>query len=72
MYTGHIAIIGGAKIGNTTAGCSASNAGTLKYVDRCLSYCNGNNWTQVSCVTYSWNMSSYGSCSATSPTISSR
>ncbi|MDR0651512.1 MAG: hypothetical protein LBG59_09255 [Candidatus Peribacteria bacterium] len=65
-YEENIEVGGGIKIGNVTT-CSTSNAGMWKYDsnNRCMSYCNGSNWTNVSCITYSWNTSSYGSCSKT-------
>ncbi|MDR0651297.1 MAG: hypothetical protein LBG59_08085, partial [Candidatus Peribacteria bacterium] len=64
-YEGNIEV-GGVKVGSVTATCLTSNAGMLKYDsnDSCLSYCNGSNWTNISCITYSWSTSNYGSCSA--------
>ncbi|MDR0651219.1 MAG: hypothetical protein LBG59_07685, partial [Candidatus Peribacteria bacterium] len=64
-YEGNIEV-GGVKVGSVTATCLTSNAGMLKYDsnNRCMSYCNGSNWTNISCITYSWSTSSYGSCSA--------
>jgi hypothetical protein len=69
LYTGHLAVSGGIKLGNITATCGASNAGTLKYIDRCLSYCNGVNRIKISCVTYGWESWVWWTCSVTSPTI---
>jgi hypothetical protein len=48
-YTGNVAVSGGVKVGNTTAACSVSNAGMLKYTNNCMSYCNGSDWKEMSC-----------------------
>jgi hypothetical protein len=46
---GNIIANGGIKVGTTTATCSTSIAGTLKYTGDCLSYCNGSEWKNVLC-----------------------
>ncbi len=38
---------GGVRIGNTGAGCTGSNTGSIKYASGVFSYCHGGNWIEV-------------------------
>jgi hypothetical protein len=42
---------GSIKVGNTTESCSSATAGSIKYANGCLSYCNGSVWKDFSCET---------------------
>jgi hypothetical protein len=46
---GNIITNGVIKVGTTTAICNSNIAGTLKYNDGCMSYCNGTQWKEIDC-----------------------
>ncbi|MDR3169583.1 MAG: hypothetical protein LBU27_07765 [Candidatus Peribacteria bacterium] len=45
----NVSIGGSIKIGNTTDSCSSSNAGSMKYANGCMSYCNSTERKEISC-----------------------
>ncbi|MDR2416014.1 MAG: hypothetical protein LBD75_05415, partial [Candidatus Peribacteria bacterium] len=67
-YEENIEVGGGMKVGTTTATCSANIAGMLKYNSNCMSYCNGNNWTNISCPVNGVCGSAHGTTVSAKPT----